>query len=53
MKFPLSQEARQINKEIFKLSLPTMSGSLFQAFYDIVDMVWIGMIDTHHTLTAT
>jgi putative MATE family efflux protein len=53
MKFPLSKEARQINKEIFKLSLPTMSGSLFQAFYDIVDMVWIGMINTQAVAAAT
>ena len=33
-----------INRQIWKLSFPTMAGMLLQAVYDLVDMIWIGYI---------
>ncbi len=33
-----------IPKHIMRMSLPTMSGLMFQGLYDIVDMIWIGRI---------
>lgn len=31
-------------KTIFKIALPTMGGRLFQALYDIIDLIFIGLI---------
>lgn len=42
-----------INKQLVSLSLPTMFGMMFQAFYDIVDMIWIGMISTKAVAAMT
>lgn len=33
-----------IKKNLLKVSLPTMSGFVLQAVYDMVDMIWIGRI---------
>ena len=33
-----------ITKNLFSLAAPTMLGLMFQMFYDLVDMVWIGRI---------
>lgn len=33
-----------VRKNILSIALPTMFGYMFQAFYDIVDMIWIGFI---------
>ncbi|MFA7117963.1 MAG: MATE family efflux transporter [Sphaerochaetaceae bacterium] len=49
----LRQEKHRLQREIVHLSFPTMSGSLFQAFYDIVDMVFIGMIDQAAVAAST
>lgn len=38
-------DRKAVQKEIFRLSFPTMGGFLCQSLYDIVDMVFIGMLD--------
>lgn len=35
-----------ITKKLFSLAGPTMLGFMFQMFYDLVDMVWIGNISS-------
>ncbi len=42
-----------IPKHILRMSLPTMSGLLFQALYDIVDMIWIGRISYSAVASVT
>ncbi len=44
---------RSVNKQILRLSLPTMVGLFLQALYDIVDMIWIGFIDPAAIAAAT
>lgn len=33
-----------LNRQIFRLAIPTMLGLMCQALYDIVDLMWIGII---------
>ena len=40
----LESAFRNITKNLFKLSVPTMIGFSIQSLYDIVDMFWIGKI---------
>lgn len=42
-----------INKQILHLAMPTMYGMMFQAFYDIVDMIWIGFISPAAVASTT
>lgn len=42
-----------INKQILHLAMPTMYGLMFQAFYDIVDMIWIGFISPAAVASTT
>lgn len=42
-----------VNRQILKLSLPTMVGMLLQSVYDLVDMVWIGFISPAAIASAT
>lgn len=35
-----------ITKNLIKMSLPTMIGYMFQSFYDIVDIMWVGKISS-------
>ncbi len=42
-----------INKQILRLSMPTMFGLMCQGFYDIVDMVWIGFISPAAVASTT
>jgi putative MATE family efflux protein len=43
----------RLQKEIRRMSLPTMWGFLCQALYDMVDMVFIGMIGSKAVAAAT
>lgn len=45
--------AGPVNKQILRLSLPTMVGMMLQAVYDLVDMVWIGFISPAAIAAAT
>lgn len=40
----LESDFRNISKNLFKLSVPTMIGFSIQSLYDLVDMFWIGKI---------
>ncbi|MGQ9855423.1 MAG: MATE family efflux transporter [Fervidobacterium sp.] len=40
----LENDFRNITKNLFKLSVPTMIGFSIQSLYDLVDMFWIGKI---------
>lgn len=42
-----------LDRQIFRLSLPTMMGFMFQALYDIVDMLWIGRISQSAVAAVT
>ncbi|HOE84732.1 MAG TPA: MATE family efflux transporter [Sphaerochaeta sp.] len=42
-----------LNKEIRRISLPTMYGMLFTSLYDIVDMFYIGMIGSEAVAATT
>lgn len=42
-----------VNRQILRLSLPTMVGMLLQSVYDLVDMVWIGFISPAAIAAAT
>lgn len=42
-----------LTKQMVQLALPTMMGYLFQSLYDIVDLVWIGMIDSSAVAAMT
>lgn len=42
-----------LNRKIIRLAVPTMLASAFQAFYDIVDMFWIGWISQNAVAAIT
>ncbi len=42
-----------VNRQILRLSIPTMVGMLLQAVYDVVDMMWIGFISPAAIAAAT
>ncbi|MDD2231920.1 MAG: MATE family efflux transporter [Sphaerochaetaceae bacterium] len=42
-----------LNKQIFRLAIPTMLGLMCQALYDIVDLLWIGMISSKAVAAMT
>lgn len=42
-----------LTKQLFKQSLPTMSGYMFQALYDMVDLFWIGFISSSAVASMT
>jgi putative MATE family efflux protein len=44
---------KSVNREIIRLSMPTMVGLLLQGLYDVVDMIWIGFIDPAAIAAAT
>ncbi|MDY4609209.1 MAG: MATE family efflux transporter [Sphaerochaetaceae bacterium] len=50
---PLDLSQGPVNKQILHLAMPTMYGMMFQAFYDIVDMIWIGFISPAAVASAT
>lgn len=43
----------KLNREIWRLSFPTMAGMLLQGVYDIVDMIWIGHISASAIAATT
>ncbi len=45
--------AGSIPGHIIRMSLPTMSGLLFQGLYDLVDMIWIGRISYEAVAAVT
>ncbi|MGI6433613.1 MAG: MATE family efflux transporter [Sphaerochaetaceae bacterium] len=48
-----SLQRSSVNAKILRLSLPTMTGMLLQALYDLVDMFWIGFISPSAIAAAT
>lgn len=42
-----------LTKQLFKQSLPTMGGYMFQALYDMVDLFWIGFISSSAVASMT
>lgn len=42
-----------LTKQLFKQSIPTMSGYMFQALYDMVDLLWIGFISSSAVASMT
>ncbi|WP_026477899.1 MATE family efflux transporter [Alkaliphilus transvaalensis] len=42
-----------ISKNLFSIAAPTMLGFMFQMFYDLVDMVWIGKISAEAVAGVT
>ncbi|MCK9547847.1 MAG: MATE family efflux transporter [Sphaerochaeta sp.] len=44
---------RTLNREIRRISMPTMYGMLFTSLYDIVDMFYIGMIGSEAVAATT
>lgn len=49
----MRQQYKAMNREICRLSLPTMYGMFFTALYDMVDMFWIGLIDKEAVAAIT
>jgi len=42
-----------ITKNLFALAAPTMLGFMFQMFYDLVDMIWVGRISANAVAGVT